>query len=153
MGAMVSKARLLVVDDDGVMLRNLERILVREGYDVVSECDGAVALECLEDGGFDVILTELRSAKNDGMRLLKASRARFPDVEVIVVTAYATAETAVEAMKSGAFYYLAKPFRFDEVVKVVGEAVEKIRKGREPRLPGAETGNIDIITQPGRKAQ
>ena len=148
---MSRKGRLLVVDDEQIALNNLGRVLTREGYDVVLEQTGPGALARIEQEPFDIVLTDLRMDNVDGMQILQASRTRAPDTEVIMITGYATAETAVEAMKQGAFYYIAKPFRLDEVRKVVSEAMEKIRLRDENRLLREEVesyqGKVKIITQ------
>ncbi len=148
---MNRKGRLLVVDDEQIALSNLERVLTREGYEVVLEQTGTGALARIEKETFDIVLTDLRMDKVDGMQLLKTSRTRHPNTEVIMITGYATAETAVEAMKQGAFYYIAKPFRLEEVKKVVSEAMQKIRLRDENRLLREEVqsyqGKVNIITQ------
>jgi DNA-binding NtrC family response regulator len=148
---MSRQGRLLVVDDEQIALNNLGRVLTREGYEVALEQTGTAALARIEQEAFDIVLTDLRMEKVDGMELLKATRARHPDTEVIMITGYATAETAVEAMKQGAFYYIAKPFRLDEVKKVVSEAMQKIRLRDENRQLREEVesyhGKVKIITQ------
>ncbi len=148
---MQSSARILIVDDERVALRNLEHVMKKEGYEVTSTQSGANALNLLEEQRFDVVLTDLRMEKVDGMQILKKCRELYPDTEVIMITGYATLDSAVEAMKHGAFYYIAKPFKLDEVRKVVSEAVEKVRLKRENRhlREQIETyqGKVKIITQ------
>ena len=125
------EARLLIVDDEEIALRNLQHVLEREGYQATAAPTGAAAVALLEKQGFDVVLTDLRMEGVDGMDVLKKSRELQPESEVIFITGYATAESAVQALKHGAFYYIAKPFRLDEVRKVVAEALEKVRLRRE----------------------
>ena len=148
---MTESASILVVDDERIAGRNLEHLLKKEGYDVRSAQSGAAALALLEQRPFDVILTDLRMEKVDGMQVLARCKALHPDAEVILVTGYATTESAVQAMKEGAFYYIAKPFRLDEVRKVVAEAVAKIRLIRENRELRDQLeqfrGKVKIITQ------
>ncbi len=148
---MGSRGRLLIVDDEEIALHNLERVLKKEGYDVLLAQTGIGGLALIDTEQFDILLTDLRMEKVDGMQLLAASRARHPDSEVIMITGYATAESAVEAMKQGAFYYIAKPFRLDEVKKVVNEAMEKIRLRLENRQLREQVesfqGKVRIITQ------
>jgi DNA-binding NtrC family response regulator len=120
-------ARLLIVDDEEIALSNLQHVMEKEGYQVTATQSGAEAVALLETQGFDVVLTDLRMEGVDGMDVLKASRERQPDAEVIFITGFATAESAVQALKHGAFYYIAKPFRLDEVRKVVAEALAKVR--------------------------
>ena len=148
---MTESASILVVDDERIAARNLEHLLKKEGYDVRSAQSGAAALALLEQRPFDVVLTDLRMEKVDGMQVLARCKALHPDAEVILVTGYATTESAVQAMKEGAFYYIAKPFRLDEVRKVVAEAVAKIRLIRENRELRDQLeqfrGKVKIITQ------
>ena len=124
-------ARLLIVDDEEIALSNLQHVMEKEGYQVTATQSGAAAVALLEKQDFDVVLTDLRMEGVDGMDVLKVSRARQPGAEVIFITGFATAESAVQALKHGAFYYIAKPFRLDEVRKVVAEALAKVSLRRE----------------------
>ena len=148
---MHKQGKLLIVDDEAVALRNLERVMSKAGYGVTAVQSGEDALALLETQGFDLLLTDLRMEKVDGMRLLKTCRARYPDCEVIMITGYASAQSVVEAMKQGAFYYITKPFRLDEVRKVVAEAMEKIRLRNENRSLKQQVealqGQVRIVTQ------
>ncbi|MFZ5464109.1 MAG: sigma-54-dependent transcriptional regulator [Pseudomonadota bacterium] len=150
---MMAQGRLLVVDDERIALNNLKHILEKDGYQVATAASGAAALSLLDGQEFDAVLTDLRMDKVDGMQILRRCREKELDAEVIVITAFASAESAVEAMKEGAFYYVAKPFRLDEVRKVVAEAVEKTRLKRENRLLRERVesyeGRVKIITQDG----
>ena len=125
---MQDNVKILVVDDERIAVRNLEHILKKEGYDVVGTESGANALKLLEEHQFDVVLTDLRMEKVDGLQILKKCRELYPDTEVVMITGYATLESAVEAMKKGAFHYVAKPFKLDVVRNVVKEALEKLLK-------------------------
>jgi DNA-binding NtrC family response regulator len=125
------EARLLIVDDEEIALLNLQHVMEKEGYQVTAARSGAAAVKLLEQKDFDVVLTDLRMEGVDGMDVLRKSRALQPGVEVIFITGYATAESAVQALKHGAFYYIAKPFRLDEVRKVVAEALAKVSLRRE----------------------
>lgn len=116
---------VLVVDDEDLTRKNLERVLSKEGYQVVSSGSGVKALDMIKSQEFDLILTDLKMKTVDGMQILKESKSRYPDTEVIMITAYATVNTAVQAMKEEAYQYLAKPFQLDEVRKVVREALLK----------------------------
>jgi DNA-binding NtrC family response regulator len=147
----MTNGKLLIVDDEKIALKNLEHVLKKEGYVVTTTQSGANALALMEKQSFDVVLTDLRMEKVDGMQVLKKCREAWPDSEVIMITGFATLESAVETMKHGAFYYIAKPFRLDEVRKVVSEALEKIRLKRENRELRAQIesyqGKVKIITQ------
>ncbi len=123
---MVGKTpRILVVDDEEIARKNLEHILSKEGYGVVTASHGAEALEKMKTSEFDVIMTDLRMEKVSGMDLLEKTKLRFPDTRVIMITAYASIDSAVEAMKKGAFHYISKPFKLEEVRSVVREALAK----------------------------
>jgi DNA-binding NtrC family response regulator len=143
--------KILIVDDEKVALKNLEHVMKKEGYQVVSTQSGPNALKHLEQEAFDVVLTDLRMEKVDGMQILAKCRELWPDTEVVLITGFATLESAVEAMKQGAFYYVAKPFRLDEVRKVVREAMEKVRLKRENQQLREQIdnyqGKVRIITQ------
>ena len=117
--------RILVVDDEKIALNNLTYILKKEGYEVTATQSGPRALNLLEEQDFDLILTDLKMEKVDGMQVLTRSKEMHPDTEVIMITGYATVDSAINAMKAGAYHYLPKPFKLDEVRKVVKEALEK----------------------------
>lgn len=119
------KARVLVVDDEEIARKNLTHILTREQYEVVATADGETALRELESSEFDVVLTDLRMGKVDGMDLLDRVRIKHADTKVVMVTGYATVPSAIEAMRKGAFHYLAKPYKLDEVRETVKRAIEQ----------------------------
>jgi DNA-binding NtrC family response regulator len=145
------ESRILIVDDEEIALKNLQHVMEREGYKVSATGSGARALALLEEQRFDLVLTDLRMEKVDGMEVLRRCRERQPLAEVIVITGHASTESAVQAMREGAFYYIAKPFRLDEVRKVVAEALEKGRLRQENEALRQEVagyrGSDRIITQ------
>jgi DNA-binding NtrC family response regulator len=148
---MQNNAKLLIIDDERVALKNLEHVMKKEGYEVTATQSGPNALRLLEEQQFDVVLTDLRMEKVDGLQILNKSRELSPDTEVIMITGFATLQSAVDAMKHGAFYYIAKPFKLDEVRKVVQEAVHKVALKRENRHLREQLesyqGKVKIITQ------
>jgi len=147
----MNNGKLLIVDDEKVALRNLEHVMKKEGYAVTATQSGSNALAHLDKQAFDIVLTDLRMDKVDGMQILQKCRASYPDTEVILITGFATLESAVAAMKHGAYNYIAKPFRLDEVRKVVAEALEKIRLRRENQALRDQVdnfhGKVRILTQ------
>jgi DNA-binding NtrC family response regulator len=147
----VAEQSVLIVDDEKIAIENLQHIIKKEGYEVHATQSGANALKMLDSRRFDVVLTDLKIDKVDGMQVLKKSRRLYPDAEVILITGFATLDSAVNAMKEGAFYYIAKPFRLDEVRKVLKEAMEKVRLKDENRrlrqLIQTYEGHVKIITQ------
>jgi DNA-binding NtrC family response regulator len=150
-GEAMSSGRILIVDEDRVALKNLEQSMKREGHTVVATQSGSNAQALLEKQPFDVVLSDLRMDKVDGMQLLRRCRESHPDTEVILVAADATPESAVEAMKQGAFHYLVKPCGHEEAREAVAEALQKIRRGRENRSfrdqAQSQQGTLRILTQ------
>lgn len=126
-------ANLLIVDDDKAALDNLTLALRRSGHRVRIADNGAAACAMIRKHPFDLVLTDLRMPGQDGFAVLRCCRDHLPDAETIVLTAYADLDTAVSAMKRGAFHYLAKPLRLDEVRAVVTEALDKVRLKAENR--------------------
>jgi len=118
---------ILVVEDEDIARRNLEHILKKEGYEVVATNSGTKALELLRQRDFDLVLTDLKMEKVDGMQVLAKSREILPYTEVIMITGYATVDSAVAAMKEGAYHYIAKPYKIDEIRQIVRQALMKRR--------------------------
>ncbi len=125
--------RILLIDDEAIALANLSHVLKREGYAVTACKDGAEGLAALRRGDFDLVLTDLRMPGVDGMEVLREARQTHPDVPVIMITGHASLDSAVEAMKAGAYHYIAKPFRLAEAREVVRGALEMSRVRRENR--------------------
>jgi DNA-binding NtrC family response regulator len=148
---MQNDIRVLVVDDERIAVKNLEHILKKEGYTVVGTGSGATALRLLEEQQFDVVLTDLKMEKVDGLQVMKKCREQQPDAEVVVITGYATLESAVEAMKKGAFHYISKPFKLDVVRNIVQEAAEKVRLKNENKELREQIeyfqGKVKVISQ------
>jgi len=94
--------RLLVIDDEEMALTNLEHILKKQGYDIVTSNTGPAGLELVRSRTFDIVITDLRMEKVDGMKILEECRQFNPSCEVIMITGYATVDSAIEAMKKGA---------------------------------------------------
>ena len=131
---MARKPRILIVEDDPQARRNLHHILEKDGeYQVIAAAEGQEALDLAGTQEFDLVLTDLRMKKIDGMKVLTEIKKINPDTEVIILTAFASLDSAIEAMKQGAFHYLAKPYKIDEVRTQVTRALEKISLRRELR--------------------
>ena len=121
----MKEARILVVDDEQIARENLEHILTKDGYRVVLADSGISALKELATKEFDVVLTDLKMKQVDGMEVLARTKERYPDTEVIVITAYATVGTAIEAMQKGAYHYIPKPYKIEEARLILKRALEK----------------------------
>ncbi|HNS80553.1 MAG TPA: sigma-54 dependent transcriptional regulator [Kiritimatiellia bacterium] len=117
-------ARILLVDDEPSILSVLSTLLRAEGYEVVPALGGEKALEELKGKPFDLMISDIRMSPIDGMQLLKAARKDWPKMAVLMITAYGSVETAVGAMKVGAFDYITKPFKVDELLITVQRALE-----------------------------
>ncbi|MGE4553995.1 MAG: sigma-54-dependent transcriptional regulator, partial [Desulfovibrionaceae bacterium] len=143
--------RILVVDDEQITRENLAYVLGKEGYEVRTVDSGAAAVEALREEAWDLVLTDLRLGAVDGMEVLGQARALQPDAEVIMFTGYATVATAVEAMKLGAYHYLPKPFKIDELRVLARKALEKGALRREVRelraRVSAAAGTARIVGQ------
>jgi len=117
------KSRILVVDDEESIREFLDIMLRKEGYEVTLAEDGAKAIDCLKKKTFDLVISDLQMPQVTGMELLKNVKDNFPDLLFMMITAFGTTETAVEAMKLGAYDYITKPFKIDEVRIVISNAL------------------------------
>ncbi|AKJ63547.1 sigma-54-dependent transcriptional regulator [Kiritimatiella glycovorans] len=117
-------ARILVVDDEPVVLNLLNKILSGEGYEVTPVDNGEAALAELQQNAYDLLVSDIRMEAIDGMEVLRRARNMSPDTGVIMLTAYGSVNSAVEAMKEGAFDYITKPFKLDELLVTVQRALE-----------------------------
>jgi two-component system, NtrC family, response regulator HydG len=125
-------ARILIADDQEMMRDSLATTLVREGHEVIAAGDGAMAIQRLNTPArFDLLLTDLKMPRVTGMELLQEARKLRPDMPVVLMTAFATVATAVEAMKQGAYDYIQKPFDGDELKLLVDRTLEHARLVRE----------------------
>src|SRR5687767_11581609 len=124
-------ARILVADDQEMMRDPLCATLAREGHDVVAATDGAVAVSKLQESRFDLLITDLKMPKVTGIELLQEAKKLRPDMPVVLMTAFATVQTAVEAMKLGAYDYIQKPFDGEEIKHLVDRTLEHNRLIKE----------------------
>jgi len=121
----MKRARILIVEDELIARENLDHVLRKEGYDTVAVESGQLAFQELEKGEFDLVMTDLRMQQVDGLQVLERTKELSPDTEVIMITGYATVSSAVEAMQKGAYHYLSKPYKIEEVRILVRKALEK----------------------------
>jgi two-component system response regulator PilR (NtrC family) len=139
--------KILVVDDEQSLREVLSIMLKRAGYAVTSAMDGEEAIELLNKEIFDLVITDLRMPKIDGMEILKAVKSASPETVVLIITAFASADSAVEAMKLGAYDYLTKPFQVDEVQLIIRNALEKRRLTTENMLLKREMASQSSFAQ------
>ena len=144
--------RVLVLDDEEQMLAAQEKMLAREGYDVTTANTGALALEFLREAEppFDVALCDLRMEGMDGMQFIETAKQLHPDLEIIMMTGYGTIETAVEAIRKGAYDFLPKPFKRMQLLKIIGRAMERrslVFENRRLRRQVAQGGSRSMIGQ------
>src|SRR5450755_3529767 len=123
--------KILIVDDQRNMRTTLAMMLKGVGYEVDEAGDGEQGSSQGSTGAFDVVLTDLRMGSKDGMDVLRAVKEAQPMTEVIVMTAYGTIESAVEAIRLGAFDYIQKPFSEQELMVKVAKAIDNRRLARE----------------------
>ncbi len=128
---MSSQARVLVVDDDEVTCNLLEEVLTKEGYAVDKALNGREAVEKGEKGFYDVLLSDIKMVGLDGMEVLRAYRQKSPETIVIMMTAFGSIETAIQAIKEGAYDYVSKPFKLDEIKMTIRRCLEQKRLVRE----------------------
>ena len=129
------KKQVLIVDDEPNLRKILAAQLSRDGYDVMTAEDGEQGLGFLREHHIDLVITDLKMPKVDGMTLLREALRESPDLPIVMITAHGTVDTAVEALKLGAFDYLTKPFDKDEVRQIVAKALKTRELAGEEAAP------------------
>ena len=127
----MTRGHLLVVDDDPVTLDLLKEVLSKEGYKVTVALGGEEAIAKGAEDVFDIVITDVRMGDQDGMEVLRAFKRMAPDTTVIMITAFGSIETAIEAIREGAFDYISKPFKLDEIKLTLARALEQRRLLKE----------------------
>ncbi len=130
--------KLLVVDDELSVRELLEVMLTSEGYDVECAEDGTEAIRMLGKKGYDLIISDIRMGAVGGLAVLREAKKRWPETVVIIISAFATTETAVEAMNEGAYDYIPKPFDVDELKQTITNALERKTLEREKEILNAK---------------
>lgn len=143
------KARILAVDDEAVVLDSFRKILVVAGYSVDTVLTGPEALGLVRKNHYDFVFTDFKMPDMDGVEVTKAVKHLRPDVDVIMITGYASIESAVETMKHGAMDYVQKPFAEDELVDLVGKLVIR----RQARLEKETEPAIRLVTPSVRESE
>ena len=133
-------ARILLAEDEANLRLVLQKELERAGYEVRVAPDGEAALKLLEESNVDVMLCDINMPRMDGLELLRRVHQRPNPPEVIMLTGHATIETAIEAMKLGAYDYLSKPYHITELDALVRQAAENVAKIFDPFFTTKEVG-------------
>lgn len=121
----MEKPRILVVDDEEIVQQLLKRTLGEKGYDVEAANDGSAALGRLKESSFNLLITDIKMPKADGISVLKEIKKLNPYIEVLIITGYPTIEAAVEAIKIGAYDFICKPFDISEILTIISGCLEK----------------------------
>ncbi len=129
------KFRILIVDDEEMARSNMEHVISKEGYEVRTASNGLEALHRLQSETFDLVITDLKMEKLDGMELLQSAKQSSTPPEIILVTGYATVDSAVDAFSKGAAHYLIKPYKLDDLRSIVNRTLDKKRHTQFTRGP------------------
>jgi two-component system response regulator HydG len=127
----MEKAKILVVDDEESMCKFMEIMLKKEGYSVSSSQDAAAALEQIKGENYDLVIADLMMPEMSGIELLSRAKSVNPELDFIMMTAFASVDSAIEALKKGAFDYITKPFKVDEIKIAVSKSLEQRKIARE----------------------
>ena len=125
------KSQILILDDEPIVCKRLKPALEKSGYEVETFINSAEAVLRIEDKEFDIVITDLKMEGLDGMTFLTEVKKRSPNTEVIVITGFATMETAKESYQKGVFDFVAKPFKIGEIQDVVKKADRKRREAQK----------------------
>ncbi|MDR3605126.1 MAG: response regulator [Desulfomonilaceae bacterium] len=123
----MNKLKIMVLDDEPIVCKRLKPALEKQGYEVDTFTQSSDAMEQIKNVNYDIIITDLKMKGVDGMQLLTEAKQLSPKTEVIVITGFATMETAKESFHKGVFDFIAKPFKLSEIQEVVSRAEAKIR--------------------------
>ncbi len=121
------KFRILVLDDEPIVCKRLQPALEKLGYEVRTFTSSLEAMDHIEENEYEIVITDLKMKGLDGMLFLQEAKKRSPRTEVIVITGFATLETAKESFQKGVFDFIAKPFKLSEIQEVVTRAASKLR--------------------------
>ncbi|MBI5740958.1 MAG: sigma-54-dependent Fis family transcriptional regulator [Nitrospirae bacterium] len=121
--------KVLVIDDEGIVRTSCERTLAQEGYGVELAASGREGIELLENESFGVVLLDLKMPDMDGMEVLQKIKDMWPDTKVIMISGYSTVDTAVQALRLGAYNFIEKPFTPDTLIAAVREVLGNSENG------------------------
>jgi NADH-quinone oxidoreductase subunit F len=149
----IAQNRILIVEDESDMRSGLQKILSQKGYSVDTAEDGLKAVEKMKQTAFQVVIADLKMPRMDGIGVLQKAKDIDNSVTVIIITGYGTVQTAVESMRLGAFDYIAKPFKPDDITLVVERALKTKKENIEAPLSEPKPKASDKITGAGRMAE
>ncbi len=138
---------LLIIDDEPIAVKNLSHLFTKSGYQVTSRSTGPGGFKALEEHSFDVVITDLKMDKVDGMDILTKAISLDPDLPVILLTGHGSYESVVQAMKIGAYHYLSKPYQLDEIREIVKNALELVTLKRENKILKSQISQTNQKTQ------
>ena len=144
---MREQPKVLVVDDEESVVVTIKAILQLDGYNVATTTSGAQARAMVRDTEYDLVLTDLRLEDGDGLDVLKAVRESYPETVTIMLTGYASLESAIQALRAGAYDYLVKPSEVEELRSTVARGIERRRLGQELRQRVAELADLNASLQ------
>ena len=144
---MPEQLKVLVVDDEESVVVTIKAILQLDGYNVATTTSGARARAMVRDTEYDLVLTDLRLEDGDGLDVLKAVRESYPETVTIMLTGYASLESAIQALRAGAYDYLVKPSEVEELRSTVARGIERRRLGQELRQRVAELADLNASLQ------
>ena len=144
---MREQPKVLVVDDEDSVVVTIKAILQLDGYNVATTTSGAKAREMVRDVEYDLVLTDLRLEDGDGLDVLKAVRESHPETVTIMLTGYASLESAIQALRAGAYDYLVKPSEVEELRATVARGIERRQLGQELRQRVAELAELNASLQ------
>ena len=127
---MTKELEIMVLDDEAIVGARLQPSLEKAGYLVESFIDSKEALQRLREKRFDIVVTDLKMANVDGMEIHRFAKERWPDTAVIIITGFATVETAREALQSGVYDFIAKPFKISHLREIIEKAEHEIESSR-----------------------
>ena len=118
----MNNVSIMIVDDEPIVGKRLKRLFEKDGYNVEIFSRGSMALKELENKKFDIIITDLKMGKVDGMQILETARGKYPDTKIIIISGLSKNELVIDALKKGAYSFIVKPFKFNELKEVVYRA-------------------------------
>lgn len=136
---ILQKTQILILDDEPIVCKRLKPAFQKAGYEVETFTDSATAAARIEEKKFDIVITDLKMEGIDGMQFLTRIKDRSPETGVIVITGFATAETARESLREGAFDFVAKPFKLSDILDIVRSLEQRVggRRSADERDPNS----------------